>query len=145
MENTSEAVSDGRLVHEYSYPQRNQNYEEVEFDGIKVDFYDTRRRIIHEIKRSDKIEDAHIWQLKYYIYVFENNGISGCSGILEYPKLRKTHPVSLSKEDKDVIANNLREIERIATSSICPQIEKHKMCRNCSYYDLCFVTEQELI
>lgn len=144
MEHTSETVSDGRLVHEYSYPQRNQHYEEVEIEGIKVDFYDAKRRVIHEIKRSDKIEEAHIWQLKYYIYVFENNGIDGCSGLIEYPKLRKTLPVNLSLEDKDTIVDNLKEIDRIISSSDCPQMEKRKLCRNCSYYELCFVSEPEL-
>ena len=41
------------------YPQRSSKYEEIEIDGIKVDFYDTVHNIIHEIKKSDKIEISH--------------------------------------------------------------------------------------
>ena len=41
------------------YPQRALKYEEIELDGIKVDFYDTKNRVIHEIKKSDKVERAH--------------------------------------------------------------------------------------
>ena len=70
MEHTSDLVYEGKLIHEESYPQRSAKYEEVEIDGIKVDYYDTGNKIIHEIKKSDKIERAHEWQLKYYIYIF---------------------------------------------------------------------------
>ena len=76
MEHTSDLVFEGKLIHEDSYPQRSGKYEEIELDGIKVDFYDSKRKVIHEIKKSNKVEAAHEWQLKYYIYVFERNGIS---------------------------------------------------------------------
>ena len=46
---------DGKLIHEDSYPQRSERYEEIAIEGIKVDYYDAKRRVIHEIKRSDKI------------------------------------------------------------------------------------------
>ena len=64
MEHTSELVVEGKLIHEDSYPQRSGKYEEIEIDGIKVDFYDARSKVIHEIKKTDKIEQAHEWQLK---------------------------------------------------------------------------------
>jgi CRISPR-associated exonuclease Cas4 len=75
MEQTSDLVYDGKLIHEKSYPQRSERYEEVELDGIKIDYYDARNKVIHEIKRSDKVEPAHMWQVKYYIYVLERNGV----------------------------------------------------------------------
>lgn len=83
-------VYEGKLVHEYCYSQRNSRYEEVEIDGIKVDYYDAKNKVIHEIKKSNKADKAHEWQLKYYMYVFEQHGIVGVSGVLEYPLLRKT-------------------------------------------------------
>ena len=95
-EHTSDLVFDGKLIHENSYQQRSGKYQEIELDGIKVDYFDTRERVIHEIKKSNKIEPAHEWQLKYYIYVFEKNGIMNVSGILEYPTLRKKDIVLLS-------------------------------------------------
>ena len=76
MEHTSDMVYDGKLIHEQSYPQRSERYEEMEIDGIKIDYYDPRNKVIHEIKRSDKVEKAHEWQVKYYIRVLERNGIS---------------------------------------------------------------------
>ena len=56
MEHTSDAVYDGKLIHEGSYPQRSEHYEEVAVEGIKVDYFDAKRRVIHEIKRLDKME-----------------------------------------------------------------------------------------
>ena len=65
----------------------------MEIDGIKVDYYDAKKKVIHEIKKSNKVDKAHEWQLKYYMYVFEQHGIDGVKGILEYPLLRKTKEV----------------------------------------------------
>ena len=75
MEQNSDLVYAGKLIHEESYPQRSERYEEIAIDGVKVDFYDAKRKVIHEIKKSDKVEQAHEWQLKYYLYVFERNGM----------------------------------------------------------------------
>ena len=96
-------VYEGKLVQESSYPQRITKYEEVEIDGVKVDYYDTKNKVIHEIKKSNKIERAHEWQLKYYMYVFEQNGIVGVKGLLEYPLLRKTREVALTDIDREEI------------------------------------------
>lgn len=98
-EHTSDLVLEGKLIHEDSYPQRSEKYEEIELDGIKVDYYDAKSKVIHEIKKSNKVEKAHEWQVKYYLYVFEQDGIEGVTGLLEYPVLRKTQPVILSDLD----------------------------------------------
>ncbi len=37
MEHVSDAVYDGKLIHEGSYPQRTDRYEEIAVEGIKVD------------------------------------------------------------------------------------------------------------
>ena len=68
MKHTSDLVSEGRLIHQESYPNRSARYEEVAIDGVKVDFYDPRASVIHEIKKSNKVGAAHLWQLKYYMY-----------------------------------------------------------------------------
>ena len=133
----------GKLIHEESYPQRSERYEEIEIDGVKVDFYDVRRKVIHEIKKSDKVEQAHEWQLKYYLYVFERNGIDGVSGILEYPKLRKTTEVFLSDVDRETILDMELKIREIISDESCPPIEKKGICRNCSFFDFCYAGEEE--
>ncbi|MBR4624277.1 MAG: CRISPR-associated protein Cas4 [Alphaproteobacteria bacterium] len=142
MEHTSELVKEGKFIHEESYPQRSEKYEEVEVDGVKVDFYDAKNKVIHEIKKSDRIEKAHEWQLKFYLYVFEKHGISGVSGVLEYPTMRQTEKVELTDDDRHEIDKICSEIGTICESDDCPPIVKKGFCKNCSYYDLCFVNEE---
>lgn len=143
MEHTSDLVYEGKLIHEESYPQRSASYEEVELDGIKVDYYDTLHKVIHEIKKSDKVDIAHEWQLKYYMYVFEQNGIEGVSGVLEYPVLRKKDTVYLSEVDREMIGEMKADIMRIIESDVCPPLEKKRICKNCSYLDFCYSGEEE--
>lgn len=143
-EQTSDLVFEGKLIHEESYPQRSEKYEEVEIDGIKVDFYDTKNKVIHEIKKSNKVELAHEWQLKYYLYVFERNGIEGATGVLEYPTLRKTQEVVLSDVDRDMIKEMEDNIKSIIENEKCPSAEKKGICKNCSYFEFCFVEEEDI-
>ncbi len=143
MEHTSDLVYDGKLIQETSYPQRTARYEELEMGGIKIDFFDARNKVIHEIKRSNKIERAHEWQVKYYIYVLEQTGIEGVSGILEYPTLRHTARVTLSDNDSAKIQKMEREIEQIVESETCPPVINARICKSCSYYEFCYVKEEE--
>ena len=141
-EHTSDLVYDGKLIHEDSYPLRSSKYEEVEIDGIKVDYYDTKSRTIHEIKKSNKMEKAHEWQLKYYMYVFEQHGVTDVKGILEYPTLRKTQTVVLSDVDRDRIKEITSDIRRIISCDDCPPLQKKGICKNCSYYEFCYTKEE---
>ena len=141
-EHTSDLVYEGKLIHEESYPQRSGKYEEVEIDGIKVDFYDAKNKVIHEIKKSDKVDVAHEWQVKYYIYVFERNGIEGVSGVLEYPTLRKSQQISLSDADRESIKKMESDIIQIIKGDNCPPLLKKGLCRNCSYFEFCFTKEE---
>lgn len=142
-EHTSDLVYEGKLIHETSYPQRSEKYEELEIDGVKIDYYDARNKVIHEIKKSDRVEEAHEWQVKYYIYILERNGVEGVTGILEYPALRKTNKVYLSNPDREYIVELVDSIEKLIHDEQCPPIDQKSRCRNCSYFDFCFIQEEE--
>ena len=139
MEHTSDTVYEGKQIHETSYAQRSSKYEEVAIGGIKIDFYDAKNGVVHEIKKSSKLHDAHVWQVKYYIYILQKAGINGVSGILEYPKERKTEEVYLSTLDIDRIKEIEQNIYKIIDSETVPEIEEKPRCKKCSYYDFCFV------
>jgi CRISPR-associated exonuclease Cas4 len=150
MEHTSDIVADGKLLHESSYPQRAEKYREINMSFTlgnevellgKIDFYDAKEKIIHEIKRSDKIEEAHEWQVKFYIYLLELNGIEGATAILEYPKLRITKEVTLSYVDKEYLKVMFIKIAEIMEAETCPPVINSKICKSCSYYELCYVGE----
>jgi CRISPR-associated exonuclease Cas4 len=142
MEHTSDAVYEGKLIHETSYDRRSDKYREIEMDGIKIDYFEPRSRIIHEIKKSDKRSEAHRWQLKYYLYVLEQNGVEECTGLLEYPRLHKTEEVLLTIPDRDTIREMITEIKTIINNDVCPPKLPKSKCKNCSYFDFCHSGEE---
>lgn len=142
MESTSDLVYEGKLLHETSYPRRSEKYEEIAIDGIKIDFYDPKNKVVHEIKKSDKHEEAHEWQVKYYLYVLEQNGIDGATGLLEYPRLHKTDEVLLTIPDREAIQEMTKKIEHIIQDEHCPEKIQKSKCKNCSYFDFCWSGEE---
>ena len=141
MESNSDLVYEGKLIHENSYPRRSEKFEEIEIEGIKIDYYDRKNKVVHEIKKSDKKTLAHQWQVKYYLFVLEKNGITGASGLLEYPSMHKTHIVDLTDADRIKIGEMTVEIETLIAAETCPaQLAKSK-CRKCSYFDFCWSGE----
>lgn len=141
MEHTSDLVEMGKLIHETTYPQRAEKYSEIELEGIKIDYYDPKNKVVHEVKKSDSHEEAHEWQVKYYIFVLERNGVEGATGILEYPKMRQTNEIILSDVDREQIRDFEKDIEKIINSDKCPERLHQSNCKNCSYFDFCFVDE----
>ena len=141
MEHTSDLVYEGKLVHESSYESRGEKYSELEVDGIKIDFFDAKNKIVHEVKKSDKREQAHLWQLKYYLYVLQKNGIACASGILEYPKLRQREEVFLSTVDVEESELMKIKIAGIIQTEMAPARLAVSLCRNCSYFDFCWIGE----
>jgi len=136
MEKNSDAVYLGKLIHETSYEREKK---EIDIDDtIKIDFID-KDRVIHEVKKSDKVEEPHIWQLKYYIWYLKQKGVEGVTGKINYPKLRKTQEVILGQGDDERIEAILKEIKDITESDLPPAADKIKICKSCSYLELCWV------
>lgn len=122
MEHTSEIVAEGKLIGDTSYPERANKFTEIEVDGIKIDFYDPKNKVIHEVKKSSKMEEAHIAQVKYYIYKLSQKGIEGVTGIIEYPKLKQRENVILKDEDKALIESWERDALKIVHLEKCPDV-----------------------
>lgn len=150
MEQTSDIVYEGKLIGETTYLQRPEKYTEIEisinFEGVslnaKIDFYDANHKIVHEIKKSNKLENAHIAQVKFYLFLLEKNGIEGASGVLEYPKLKQKHIIDPLKEnDRTEIKNAIQAIQTVLNQEFCPELVKKTYCKTCSYYDFCYINE----
>ncbi|MFC5407678.1 CRISPR-associated protein Cas4 [Larkinella bovis] len=142
MEHTSEAVAEGKQLHEHAYPQRAEKYREIILDGSKIDFYDPYDKVVHEIKKSDKLEHSHVAQVQFYLYLLRRNGVEGATGLIEYPKLRQTQTVQLAEEEVSMVESWVRDIERIVTSERCPDRIARSKCRSCSYFDFCYAAEE---
>lgn len=149
MEMTSDIVADGKLLHETSYPQRAEKYTEIELSATindieltgKIDFYDAKEKIIHEIKRSNKVEQAHEWQVKYYIWLLALNGVPDVRGIIEYPKLRERQEITFTEADAAYLEETVKKIVELIHNDICPPNIHAKICKSCSYYELCYIAE----
>ena len=136
MENTNENVMLGKLIDENSYERESKHVmidETVNIDFIK-DW-----RVLHEIKKSKSIEEAGIWQLKYYLYFLNERGIKLEKGILDYPTLRKREEVKLEEGDNDKIKGILTEIEQIVSKNEMPPIIEAKICKKCAYFEYCYI------
>ncbi|MDA3616748.1 CRISPR-associated protein Cas4 [Polluticaenibacter yanchengensis] len=149
MEHTSDTVADGKLLHETSYADRNMKHSELSIEASfnrinlygQIDFYDAKRKIIHETKRGNKVEEAHIWQVKFYLWLLKLNGIDSATGIIEYPLLRQTDTVELSIQDELHLQKLVEQVTNLQASENCPPVINGKICRNCSYYELCYINE----
>ena len=115
----------------------------VDYQYVTSNQQDFKNKVIHEIKKSNKMDKAHEWQLKYYMYVFEQHGIDGVKGILEYPLLRKTQEVILTDIDREEIQTIAEEITNVISQEQCPPVAKKGICKNCSYFEFCYINEME--
>ena len=144
MEHESQAVEDGLFIHQTSYRRRTNDLMEITIGRVKVDYYDPVRGIVHEVKKSDKIEKAHIWQIKYYMAALWKRGLNVKYGVLEYPRLRLRKKISFNPDtDLDLIKKLENQVKQIITSSRPPKLKRKSYCRACSYYEFCFVNENQ--
>lgn len=141
MEHTSDLVAEGKLIGETAYEQRPDKYRELAIGPIKIDHYDAKNKVIHEVKKSSKVERAHLAQLWYYIYILDSHGIFNVTGILEYPKLKQRKEVTLEASDRLTLEKWINEIEEICSQSHCPSLEKKSICKSCSYFEFCYSGE----
>ncbi|HMO41722.1 MAG TPA: Dna2/Cas4 domain-containing protein, partial [Saprospiraceae bacterium] len=107
----------------------------------KIDFYDAHNRTVHETKKSAKMEQAHIAQVKFYLYVLLKNGIADAQAIIEYPKQRERTQVRLTLGEEATVEQWLMDIRRIVESEVCPPVIRKPVCKQCSYYEFCYSDE----
>lgn len=136
MEHTSDTVYMGKLVHEESYAR--QRKEVVIDERIVIDFAE-REGVIHEIKKSRAVEQAHIWQVLYYLYYLKLKGVAPVVGEINYPLLRRKERVALTPELEQQLQDALTGIEAIIGQPQAPPLkEKRSFCKKCSYEELCW-------
>ena len=138
MEQSSDTVYEGKMISETTYPDRARKYTELDLGHAKIDFYDANNKVVHEVKKSNKMEHAHTWQVKYYLYLLRQEGIEGATGLLEYPKLKKTETITLEEDDMQKIETMLQEIRQLIQQETCPPVIDKPVCKRCSYYDFCY-------
>lgn len=136
LESDNELVIMGRIIDEYTF-KRNDKH--IEIDGvISIDFIKSTK-VLHEVKKSKAIEVASIWQLKYYLYYLRQRGVTGVTGIINYPLRKEKITVELSAEDIQTLDEACQEIQTIIEQVAPPELVVKKICKKCAYYDLCYL------
>lgn len=136
MESENANVALGKYIDESSYSRERKHLlinGEINIDYVKSN------GTIHEKKKSKKIENASIWQVKYYLYYLEKHGVVGVSAKIDYPLLKEVVNVSLEETDRKKIREMIYNIHIINSSNSIPKIEKSKKCYNCAYFDICMI------
>lgn len=92
-----------------------------------------------KLKKSNKIEKAHIHQVKYYILTLKRMGVDNITGEIDYPKLKKRETVLLTPEDEKEFEKIFSDIQEILDKPKPPAVIKKTICKKCAYYEFCFV------
>lgn len=136
MEQNNESVAMGKILDETTYTREKKN---IMIDNtINVDFIKDGA-VLHEVKKTKAIEEAGIWQIKYYMYYLEKRGIQNIKAKIDFPLLRESQEITLEQNDREVLENVMKNIEELAKKEIPPTRTDSKICRKCAYYDLCYV------
>lgn len=81
------------------------------------------------------------WQTKFYILLFEENGIHDVTGIIEYPNTREKRKVILEKKDIIYIKGTIQKAETIISAPSPPAKVRKNICERCAYFDFCWVNK----
>ena len=136
MEQNSELVEIGKIIDETTYTKEKK---QILIDNIiNIDFI-RNGAVLHEVKKTKSIEDAGIWQIKYYMYYLENKGVKNIQAKIDFPLLRESKEIILEDEDRKILDNVIKNIKEIVEMDKPPKTINSKICTKCSYYDLCYV------
>ena len=136
MEQNSQLVAMGKILDETSY--KNEKKSILIDNTINIDFIKNKAKL-HEVKKTKSIEEAGIWQIKYYMYYLEEKGVKNITAQVDYPLLKRKEQVFLDKEDREKLKKIIHEIERMYEKDNIPKKIDSKICKKCAYYDLCYI------
>lgn len=112
MEQNNELVSIGKILDENSYKKNQKN---IMIDNtINIDFINNNATL-HEVKKTKAIEEAGMWQLKYYMYYLKQKGVKNIKAEIDFPLIKETKKIELTVEEEKELENTIKEIEKIYT------------------------------
>lgn len=139
MENESDQVIQGKVLHETSYPRLEKK--EILIDGaFKIDAIDGD--YVREIKLSSKMEKSDNMQMLFYLYQLALRGIKK-KGLISYTKEKKTVEIILTEEKEQEIKKAIADVYTILEKRSPPAVIKHPYCKSCAYYGFCYAREDD--
>ncbi|MBI2183443.1 MAG: CRISPR-associated protein Cas4 [Thaumarchaeota archaeon] len=169
LESESDLVMLGRLLHEHGYKRKMKEVQvdriKVDFmehqrpeDPIKekepfaaqptglawqrigpMPRKEDGRIIIHEVKRSKKMQDAHLFQLLYYIYYLKHAyNVNVSEGVLHYPLIKQNVKVELTPEKEAQVEEAIKGITQVNKLPTPPEPVWKSYCKSCAFRELCW-------
>jgi len=138
LEQENQDVQIGKELHETHY---SRDKKDITIDEtISVDFIEKSKSgdkiVLHEIKKSNKIAEAHQWQMLYYLFYFKEKGIDA-EGELNYPLINKKEQIVLTEEKEKRMKEIIDDILKIVEGKL-PSPQKKQICPKCAYFEFCF-------
>lgn len=150
MEQESEAVAMGKLLDESSYGREKKQIsvaaespQGISLVGL-IDRANLREGVLHETKKGRACEEAHVWQVRFYLWLLSLNGVRRANGgtftgRIDYPALRRTETVALTAEHEQQLAAWTTELQHVLQQPTPPpRISQRKFCRKCAFEELCY-------
>lgn len=135
LEHTSEQVNLGKVLDENTFREE----EHLIDDYTSLDFVKVNDKVVvHEVKLSSSLEEAHKWQIKYYMYYLKSKGIEIDHGVLHYPKAKQTEKVFLSDKDIEMLDEVFKKIDILLSLPQPPKVINKPYCRKCAYFEFCY-------
>jgi CRISPR-associated exonuclease Cas4 len=134
--NDSENVAIGKIIEESTYKRRSNKFKNFDIGGNVVDYIDFKNKIIYETKKSSKFLKFYQYQLKWYLYLINDD----FRGIIEVPTERKKFDIQLTNDDVELFKETIKEINYIKENKIIIKDKKNKnFCKKCSFYEYCWI------
>lgn len=150
MEQESDTVALGRLLDQDSY-ERSEKHLTIEAETPngtngpairligQIDRANLREGVLHETKKSRSCEDAHLWQVRFYLWLLALNSAGRFRGQLDYPLLRRTETVTLEPEHEAELLRTVSAIRDLSVQETPPnRLTKRQFCSKCAYEELCY-------
>ena len=150
MEQESTTVALGRQIGESSYEREKKEIQlAAEAPGGtplvgKVDWARLDAGVLHETKKSASAEEAHRWQLRFYLWLLILNGVTGPEGKpfrgeINYPRQRRTEEVHLEEKHAEHLQEIVRAIRALSYQKTPPpRRDDRSFCRKCAFEELCY-------
>ena len=123
MEHTSERIDLGKHIHEESYPRERRREWDID-NLVKIDFVD-KHGVLHDVKSGPAMETAHVMQLCYYLYLLKQKGVANRTGVINYPRQRRTTEVELTREREREAVHRSKRLRPSSQKPVPRKIQTH--------------------
>lgn len=110
----------------------------------KIDWANLDEGVLHETKKSRAMEEAHRWQLRFYLWLLRLNGVTRPDGTaflgeLNYPRKRRTEPVELTDDHETELEGIVAALRTLSEEPHPPsRLESRSFCKRCAFEELCY-------